>query len=195
MQSTAPARSRPAKAWWLRLCACLALLGVNGAALPASPAGTTETVVRAAFLFRLTFFLSWPDAAFSAPDSAIRLCIREGTDAGLFNVLSEQVAKRKAQGRPLEVVRVAADDADAVCHVLYLGTETAAANGDGAYAMVVVDSLNQLERVGAIALVREDQPGGGSKLVFYAHPQRLKQSVVGVSAKLLQLLRMYEVQG
>ena len=180
---------------WRRIGAGVVLLLCASTAQGAAPA-TTETVVRAAFLFRLTFFLTWPPEAFASADSPIRLCIGDSADPGLFKVLSEQVATRKAQGRSLEVVRYSAKAAGPICHLLYLGDVAPGELPEGGdYAMVVVDSLKQLDRAGAIALVREDQPGGGSKMVFYAHPQRLKQTTVGVSAKLMQLLRMHEVAG
>jgi hypothetical protein len=181
-------------------------------ALPCAQADDgKEAAVRAAFLFRLAFFVSWPEGAFDAASSPVRICLAPGND-DLARTLAEQTATRTVQERPVAVavlsttalaseVTVAAVDSVpagpaaepswADCHILYLGSAGAPATAGHGHTVTVVDSLGQLERAGALALVREES-AGEARLVFYGRRDRLQGASFSLSSKLLQLLRFHE---
>lgn len=156
----------------------------------ASPVTDKEVAVRAAFLFRLAFFVSWPADTFAAADSPLRICLREPRPAPLARILTEQTRSRTVQDRPVQVVGLDADQPADGCHVLYLEADSARP-GAPLYSLVVVDSLGGLDRAGVLALVRE-QTAGETRLVFYADRTRLQHAPFTVSAQLLRLVRFRE---
>ncbi len=153
-----------------------------------------ETTVRAAFLFRLAFFVEWTPDAFPEPASPLRLCIGHGAFADeLARTLFEQTRGRTVQGRALDIHGLARGEAAGGCHIVYLADGTDAIAGSD-YSLVVVESLPQLEHEGALALVRE-HGGNEARLVFYGVRDRLEQGQFTVSSKLLQLLRFHQPRG
>jgi hypothetical protein len=166
------------------------MLGAVLCLLPTAASAAKETAVRAAFLFRLAFFVNWPDSAFGDPAAPVRICIAPGSDA-LAAMLAEQTATRTVQERPVEVELLApAADAER-CHILYREHADEAGIAVAPHTLVVVGSLALLDDGGALALVREET-AGEARLVFYARRAALQQVGFSVSSKLLQLVRFHE---
>jgi hypothetical protein len=119
------------------LCAC---------ALPAAAQGEAERAleqrVKAAFLFRFTEFVTWPESAYARPDSPFVMVIAgsEGIAENLRNV----TAGRSVAGRAVEVRRVGAADAIPPAQLVYLASGDAGrvreqVRGAPRHALVVTD--------------------------------------------------------
>jgi hypothetical protein len=74
--------------------------------------------VKAAFLHKFASFVEWPPGAFARPDSPLRIGIL-GDDL-VWRDLSELARDRDRDGHPVVVTRLAAGDALAGFHILYL---------------------------------------------------------------------------
>jgi hypothetical protein len=105
-----------------RLARALALLLVAAfAGMPAALAqdeGTLERRVKAAFLYKFTGYVAWPDGTFARPDTPLVIGIM-GDDA-LAGETAQVVAGRTLDGRPLQVRRVAAAEQAAGVHMLFV---------------------------------------------------------------------------
>lgn len=77
-----------------------------------------EEEVRAAFLFHLAQFVSWPpDKAGNAP---VRFCVLR--DGNMVQTLNTAVSGKTVQNRPVEVVAVENVQSLPACHLAFLGT-------------------------------------------------------------------------
>lgn len=164
------------------------------AAAQTASAVDREAKLRAAFLYRLAFFVEWPASRFASAQSPIVLCIAPDTGADLVRELSA-LGKRSATGdasasRTLQVRALAAAQDSSACHLLY-GNQLAPSIPSKEMLMVV-GTLDALKQSGGLALVREQRAEGDARLVFFAHKQRLQDASIKLSSKLLQLVRFYE---
>lgn len=83
-----------------------------------------EYGVKAAFLYKFSFYVEWPAAAFTSPTSPINLCIAGGGDP--FGPALEKVASGDSvNGRSVVVRRIKTVEPDAGCHILYVGASEA----------------------------------------------------------------------
>ena len=107
---------------WISGAAALTL-----ALLVAAPAlgamGETERAlerrVKAAFLFRFTEFVSWPESAFIRPDAPFTIAV-VGHDA-LADELRQITSGKSVQGRAVEVRRVAEGEAIPAAQIAFMG--------------------------------------------------------------------------
>ncbi len=158
-----------------------------------------EAAVRSAFLYRLAFFVTWSDQSFADRDSPLRLCMQDA-DPQLTKVLREQTRTRTVHERRLEVVRTRDSGDWHGCHLLYLGparsapwTSTDAERAPR--ALIVVERIEDMAELGALALVREEVAGGEARLVFHGHRQRIQSGSYNLSSQLLQLVRFDAANG
>lgn len=139
-----------------------------------------ESRVKAAFVYNFTKFVEWPAAAFEHASSPFRLCL-SGAPATAFSALSEY----QAQGRPIEVVTIAADSSDAAlaCHLHYqAGGGADAAAADISAPMPVLTVTDNLSRPRMITLFLQ-----GEHVRFAVDQQALTQAGLRASARLLSL--------
>ena len=116
-------RARASRAW---RCApratalALALLAASAAlgAAPADAERALERRVKAAFLFRFTEFVSWPDAAFVRPDAPFVIAV--ASRDGLAEELRQIASGRTVQGRAVEVRRVAEPEALQAAQMIFV---------------------------------------------------------------------------
>lgn len=109
----------------------LALTGVlllAGWPLLAAPAEDEPTVlerrVKAAFVFKFTGYIEWPNEAFLQADTPVTIAV--AGDDELAAELAQAVAGRTAGGRPLLVKRLKGVESLADVHILFVGrAETA----------------------------------------------------------------------
>lgn len=175
---------------WLLLLG-LALASAPGPAV-AETLGEKEVAVRAAFLFRLAFFVNWPDSAFGSASAPLVFCLTDGTTPQLRTLLATQTVQRSVRGRKIEVRQLAAATTTSECHLVYSDAGTAPPLGpQSANTLAVVDTLDGLAKAGTVALVREEHDGN-TKLQFYVHRERLRELSVSLNAQLMQLARFYE---
>ncbi|MBI3526341.1 MAG: YfiR family protein [Betaproteobacteria bacterium] len=109
--------------WNLIGGAALLLLGVlcivtSAVAVDESPQ-VLEQRVKAAFLFKFGGYVEWPDSAFPSKDTPLVIGVA-GADV-LAEELSQVVAGRTMNGRPVSVRRVRGGEPLSSVHVLFVG--------------------------------------------------------------------------
>ena len=88
-----------------------------------SDAQTNERSVMAAYIYRFITYVEWPASVFASPDDPIVIGV---VNAGDIAVELEQIVQgRTAQGRRLQVRRMALSEAPTGVHVLFIGGEVA----------------------------------------------------------------------
>ena len=132
------ARAADVRALRLRVCA-MVLLACAALASPApSPAQgigdaqTNERSVMAAYIYRFITYVEWPVSAFASPDAPIVIGVLNADD--IAGELEQIVQGRTAQGRRLQVRRLAPGGAPTGVNVLFVG-------GDGAQRVLQAAKL------------------------------------------------------
>lgn len=101
----------------------LALLGFFSRAWSQTDGEADESHVKAAFLYKFTGYVDWPDSAFGSVDVPFIMGVL-GSDA-LLNELLQLTAGRKVHERRIVVRKLAPGDALSSLHLLFVGrTET-----------------------------------------------------------------------
>jgi hypothetical protein len=170
----------------LALGLCLALLA--GVSLPATGAEATadrERQIRAALVYKVARFVTWPASAFHGPDE-FGFCFVG--DAGAAQSLAG-IAGRRIQNRRARVQRVADNEALAAgrCNLLYLiNTATLApealAAAEAASVLVVADGTQQ----GAmIQMIQRD-----NRIRLTIDLGRVRAAQLRVDAPLLQMVEV-----
>jgi len=117
------------------LLALLLLRGVVGVAWAQADAATDEIHVKAAFLYKFTSYVDWPDSAFGRTDAPFVMGVL-GADM-LQGDLAQLTAGRKVHERPIVVRRLQAGDPTGDLQVLFVG-RSEAPRLDGARPLLVV---------------------------------------------------------
>ena len=150
-----------------------------------------ESALRAAFLYRLAFFIKWPESELPAGNTLV-FCVISREISLVADLLTEQAGERKVLNHPVEVRKLKPDQDLQGCHIAYAETPLKQPTPTG--TLLVVSSLQQLTQQGSLALVRQTLPSGEIRLAFVGRRDRLASRPFQVSAKLLQLVR-FEDQG
>ena len=106
-------------------CAMLFLVFATVVQTPSSlaqvsgEAQTNERSVMAAYIYRLITYVEWPVSAFPSPEAPIVIGVVNADD--IAAELEQVVQGRTAQGRRLQVRRVAPGEASIGVHVLFIG--------------------------------------------------------------------------
>ena len=129
------------------LFAWLCAFGLSAAA-QADADRALEQRVKAAFLFRFTEFVIWPETAYARPDSRFVMVIA-GPD-GIVENLRSITAGRSVGGRPIEVRRIGALDPIPPAQLVYLASGDAGrvreqVRGAPRHALVVTDAEGALD--------------------------------------------------
>lgn len=177
----------------LRMLALLVLATVPARVVDASDvASEDDQRSRAAFLYRLAFFVSWPSSAFAHDDQAINLCVVGAPEPVFLRTLHSEVVNRQVRGRPIRIELHPQAESLQDCHIAYaVGVTDAALEPLGGF-LSVVDSREALQRTGMLALVRESESGASGKLVFHGRRDRIRAAPIELSAQLLKLVRFDE---
>jgi hypothetical protein len=134
------------------LGALLALACLFAFALPAAAQSEAERAleqrVKAAFLYRYTEFVTWPDAAYARPDAPFVMVVA-GADAIADNLRSI-TAGRSVGNRPIDVKRIAPGDAIPPSQLVYIaGTDPGRVRdlvrGAPRHALVVTEAEGALD--------------------------------------------------
>jgi hypothetical protein len=173
-------RARAAR--WAAWAAVLAAIG--GAASPAG-ADNLELAVKATYLYKLAPFVSWPAAAWPAPNAPLTICV-QGADP--FGALLDRATAGQAVGsHPVTVRRVARLDAGSGCQIAYVGGGAAQSQAqalqavEGAPVLTVTDEA----RDGAKGIVNLMLEGG--RVRFSIDARQADRNGVEISSKLLAL--------
>jgi len=111
---------RSSQRYWSHLLVACVLLCSAGLASADNVTATSESKVKAAFLFKFTSYVNWPPSAFELQDSPLVIGVVEADDVA--SELSRLVAGRTVNSRVIVVRYLAAGDSVAGCHVLFVGS-------------------------------------------------------------------------
>jgi hypothetical protein len=100
---------------WLGVLSLIATLGTASTAFALA---SSEYQLKAVFLFNFAQFVEWPESAFSAPDSPLRICVLGDDPFGAE--LEEVMQGETINGRALLVSRYAFAEDARDCHVLFV---------------------------------------------------------------------------
>lgn len=167
------------------VAAAVLLLAAPAAALHAQPRSAAEPSLKAAILFNVAKFITWPADALP-PGSPLNICVDD--DGPLARALQATIGGQTVDGRRVVVVETPADAALPACHLLYI-------NG--------ADRARALAEAGAVArapvLTVSDAPGfaeGGGVLRLFVDAGRMRMAVnvdaarrahIQISSRLLQV--------
>jgi hypothetical protein len=174
----------------LRLCRpgvgllLVCLLSPCAAAFAGNVRELQEHQVKAAFVFNLAAFVTWPREALQQPSTPLRFCLLRGEAVG--RTLERLIAGESLEGRPLELVRLQPAQGWDGCHVLYVGRGTdweprSPAQRGGA-TLTVGDGDEFLRRGGMIALQRRR-----NRIHPVINLVEVEASALRLSSKLLRL--------
>lgn len=142
-----------------------------------------EYSVKATYLYKFAAYVQWPSGAFASPTAPLVVCVVGNDPFG--STLDKAVAGQRVDGRPVQVLRVDAREADAHCHIAYLG------GGDVGRVNQAAQGLRQRG-----ALTVSDLPGSEACINFVLAGNRVRfeidqgaaaQAGLEISSKLLHL--------
>jgi len=150
------------------------------------PVRASEQAVKAAYLHKLAPFIEWPAAAFGPPDEPITLCV-VGADPVSALVDDAGGSVPRSGERGVRVRHLSANDSEAGCHILYIGTPGAAAvalldRARGKSILTVTDAAPPGSRRGIVNFVVRD-----NRVRFEIDTDAAAQSRLAISSKLLNL--------
>ena len=125
-------------------------------AVSASAERVLERRVKAAFLFRFTEFVTWPDAAFARPDSPFTILVA-GREI-YAEELRQITAGRTVSSRPVAVRRVSEGETMPAAHVLFVPDSERARlrewiRAAPRHALIVTESEGALEHGSVVNFV------------------------------------------
>lgn len=150
-------------------------------------AGSSETDVKAAFIYNFTKFVEWPATAL-APDAPMQICVMGKNDLG---DRLRQLHGREAQGHPLQVRILVPADNQADCHVIFITRESARQLPQllkpftNNAILTVSDAPDFIRNGGMIELFVES-----SRVQFIINLDSAQQAGLKISARMLQLARI-----
>ncbi len=149
----------------------------------------SESAVKAAIIFKIAKFVTWPDSAFAASDEPLSVCM--SSDSPMAEAMSA-LQGRSVRGRPISIRKF--DRSESIptdCQILYVpenGTNPAGAVLDSvaqAPVLTVGDGDRFAERGGIVALSIER-----SRVRFAINLKASEKVGLEISAQLLQVARI-----
>ena len=175
------------RAGWSRVCALLSALGLvlvaAGASAQALSGGADE--VKAAYLYRFTGYIEWPDAAFAGAEAPLVIGV-SGADA-VYAELTRVLVGRSVHGRAVVARRIAPGDPLDGVQVLYVG-DVGLARSPWAQRLrdrpllLVTDGPQGLDAGGALNFVLIED-----RLRFEASMRAIERAGLKASSRLLAL--------
>jgi hypothetical protein len=182
--------------WLRRAAGPLGFLGIGLALLlswpgaaPADETAFDEYKVKAAYLYNLTKFVTWPDSSFPAPESDFVIAILGADPFG--RSMDELLRDRTANGRRILLERVDGLSRLGRCHILFVSrsleqkVETILEQVAGRPVLTVSDLPGFGERGGIFTFFWEEQ-----NVRFEVNQDAVRKSGLHLSAKLLSLARI-----
>ena len=107
-------------------CALALLSQLSAAAIATPPARTIATQdreyqVKAAYIFNLLPFTTWPATAFRTADAPLNLCIATPNPFG--DALRQTFQNERVGSHPVAIVPITSPAAVIDCHVLFIGSD------------------------------------------------------------------------
>ncbi len=145
-------------------------------------AAEDEYAVKAAFLIHFINYVTWPANAFSSPDEPIRLCM---VGDNPFGKAIEPITRKKAHGRPIELVYDPVAGGHQPCRVIFFGTREASVlqqqldTWKASGVLTVGDTARILDLGGVIGYVTVN-----NRVRFALNDQAAREAGLKVSVKL-----------
>ena len=164
--------------WATAIAACLAAPVMAG-----TP--SLRLAVKAAYLAKFAPFVVWPEAAFSAPNAPLVLCV-QGEDP-FDGMLDKLTAGESVGAHPVIVRRLLKLDPDSGCHVVYLAGSPVQSPAaalkvvEDRPVLTVTDAAASVEK-GIVHLVLMD-----GRVRFMIDTDKASRCQLGISSKLLAL--------
>lgn len=170
---------------WRRLALCATLVApALSCSLPARAESTPESVlvaevaatersVKAAYLYKFSGYVEWPESAFARPDTPLTFGVMG--DEAMAAELARLAAGRSVDGRPLAVRRLQPGEPLAGLHVLFVGRAESAR----------LEQLSRATGTRPILIVTESEGAlaQGSTINFVVAEGRVKFSIAVESAE------------
>jgi hypothetical protein len=144
-----------------------------------------EYGVKAAFLYKFSFYVEWPSTAFTSPTSPINLCIAGGDPFG--PTLEKVASGESVNGRSVVVRRVKTVEQDAGCHILYIGATEAQRSAQIMEAVRGSNVLTVSDSGGAGAVGIIDFVIVNNRVRFNIDDEAAAQNGLVISSKLMSL--------
>ena len=142
-----------------------------------------EHDVKAAYLFKFLSYVEWPADSFAGSRDAFIIGILESDEVRAS--LADIVRNRVAQGRPVEVRRLANGETPEGVHALFVGraaTESITRFAGRSGLLIVGEADGALDRGAMINLLRVED-----RVRFEVAPKTAEQSGLRISSRLLAL--------
>jgi hypothetical protein len=152
---------------WFRQCVCVCTtlavvtLIFPTAAQPDDDTAVIESKIKAAFIYKFTNYIEWPQNLFSQPDTPITIAVMG--DNQLAVELNQVVAGRTANGRRIIVSKLKDIDPSTVIHILFVGQNARAQIGqiikalEGRPVVIVTEWEGALAQGGIINFLLIDE--------------------------------------
>ncbi|MCV2354947.1 YfiR family protein [Paucibacter sp. B2R-40] len=164
------------------LCCCPVL---PAAAAPEAQAGYSEYRLKAAFLYRISQFVEWPQPAAGGADSAFTICV---LGSNPFGESLRELATRQHGNRPIALQYPASAREARACQIVYLDaaakkTVTELASSLADLPVLTVSAAEQfVDYGGGVGFILE-----GGKLRMEINIEVLRRANLRPSAKLLEV--------
>lgn len=186
-------RLRGAVAGWLLPALLLAALPGIAPTRGAEVPGDRERALKAALLYKLTKFVTWPADAFDAPRAPLGICV-VGHDP--FGGALDAIGGRTVSGRPIRVQRHAGPAAARGCHLAFIPDSEAprleaAMDSLAEHPVLLVSDIHRFAEQGGMVEIARD----GRRLGFRINLGRARAAGLELAAPLLQLSTLVEGPG
>ena len=163
------------------LSICVMLVGARTSMLQGP---STESQVKAAFLYNFAKFIEWPSQVFPRRDSGFTICLAGDPFEG---ALDKTVEGENLDNRPLVVRRIAPGEDMRGCQIVYVAPNTQRlaeiVNAAGAAPILTVGETEEFINNGGIIRFTET----GHRVHFQINPDAAERVSLKVSSRLLRL--------
>lgn len=144
-----------------------------------------EYGVKAAFLYKFSFYVEWPAAAFASPASPINLCIAGGDPFG--PTLEKVTGGESVNGRSIVIRRIKIVERATGCHIVYVGATEAPHSAQVMEAMRGSNVLTVSDAGGAGTAGIIDFVIVNNRVRFNIDDEAAAQNGLVISSKLMSL--------
>ena len=150
-------------------------------------AAVTEHELKAAYLFNLAQFVTWPSTAFDSPESPLRICVVGGDSFSA--VLEKTVENEAAAGHPLVVESIRSLEMLQECHIAFVpgarsDTDAVLRATAGRAVLTVGEAASFLDAGGIVRFVV-----AGGRVRFDINARPAAAAGLAVSSRVLQVAR------
>jgi hypothetical protein len=139
-------------------------------------ADVSASAVKAAYLYKIAAFVSWPQSSFPSPSAPFRICVAGRDD--ILRPLAQLANGQRAWGRPVTVARIGPGSSVSQCQILFRGNASVAVT-DSAPVLTVTDRGSDVAD-GVIEFFAD-----GSHVRFVVHRTQADRRGLDLSSKLL----------